>query len=117
MNVQEIETAVRLKIPIIVIVWIDDGLNLIKLKQNHEFGQSVATEFGNPDIVKLAESFGAKGFHAKTVKEFQKFLKEAKKTKDVPVIIGVDLDYSRNPILLDDDYQPYVESLENKSKK
>ncbi|QDI89227.1 acetolactate synthase large subunit [Candidatus Nitrosopumilus sp. SW] len=116
MNVQEIETAVRLKIPIIVIVWIDDGLNLIKLKQNHEFGQSVATEFGNPDIVKLAESFGAKGFYAKTVKEFQKYVKAAKKEKSIPTIIGVSVDYSRNPILLDDDYQPYVESLENKSK-
>ena len=116
MNVQEIETAVRLKIPIIVIVWIDDGLNLIKLKQTHEFGQSVATEFGNPDIVKLAESFGAKGFHAKTAKEFQEFLKEAKKEKDTPSIIGVNVDYSRNAVLLDDDYKPYVESLESKSK-
>ena len=115
MNVQEIETAVRLKIPIIVVVWIDNELNLIKLKQEHEFGHSFATEFGNPDIVKLAESFGAVGYHAKSTDEFFKFLNEAKSEKNRPTIIGIDVDYSRNPVLLDDDFPPYVKSLEKQS--
>ncbi|MFB5645976.1 MAG: thiamine pyrophosphate-dependent enzyme, partial [Nitrosopumilaceae archaeon] len=113
MNVQEIETAVRLKLPIIVIVWIDDDLNLISLKENHEFGKSVFTEFNNPDFVQLAESFGAIGYHIKSTKEFSDVLEKAKSVKNKPVIIGVDVDYSRNSVLLDDDFPPYVDSLKN----
>lgn len=61
MNVQEIETAVRLKLPIIIVVWCDSDLGMISLKQVNEFGKNAFTKFGNPDFVKLAESFGAIG--------------------------------------------------------
>jgi len=111
MNVQEIETAVRLKLPIIVIVWIDDGLNLVDLKETHEFGKSVYTKFGNPNFIQLAESFGAVGYHVKSTQEFSKVLQKAKDVEDKPVIIGVDVDYSRNAVLLDDDFPLYMESL------
>lgn len=111
MNAQEIETAVRLKLPIIVIVWIDDDLNLISLKEKHEFGKSVFTKFGNPDFVQLAQSFGAIGYHVKSTQEFSEILEKAKLEKEKPVIIGIDVDYSRNSVLLDDDFPPYVDSL------
>ncbi|HET6517214.1 MAG TPA: acetolactate synthase large subunit [Nitrosopumilaceae archaeon] len=114
MNVQEIETAVRLKLPIIVIVWIDDDLNLISLKETHEFGKSVFTKFGNPDFVQLAESFGAVGYHVKSTQDFSEVLEKAKSEKEKPVIIGVDVDYSRNSVLLDDDFPPYMKSLNHK---
>ena len=114
MNVQEIETAVRLQLPIIVIVWVDSDLNLISLKEKHEFGKSVFTKFGNPDFVKLAESFGAIGHHVKSVQEFSQVLETSKAIKDKPVIIAVDVDYSRNAVLLDDDFPPYVDSLNHK---
>ena len=113
MNVQEIETAVRLKLPIIVIVWVDNDLNLISLKETHEFGKSVFTRFGNPDFVKLAESFGACGFHAKSTQEFSLLLEMAKTISDKPVIIAVDVDYSRNAVLLDDDFPPYTQDIKN----
>lgn len=116
MNVQEIETAVRLKLPTIVIVWIDDDLNLISLKETREFGKSVFTKFGNPDFVKLAESFGAIGYHVKSTQEFSKVLENAKSEKEKPVIIGVDVDYSRNSVLLDDDFPPYMKSLNHKKE-
>jgi acetolactate synthase-1/2/3 large subunit len=101
MNVQELETAVRLKLPIIVIIWCDQDFGMISLKQSMEFGRSAFTEFNNPDFVKLAESFGAIGYRVRSTREFFKILEEAKKSTSVPVIISIDVDYSRNRILLE----------------
>src|SRR5215471_35458 len=103
MNVQELETAVRLNLPIIIVVWCDSDLGMISLKQIDEFGKSAFTKFNNPDFVKLAESFGAIGYSVKCTEEFPIVLKKAKST-DKPVIVSVDVDYSRNRILLDDNY-------------
>ena len=114
MNVQEIETAVRLKLPIIVIVWADNDFNLISTKQKHEFGKSVFTEFGNPNFVQIAESFGAAGFHVKSTDEFSQVLENAKSIQDKPIVIAIDVDYSRNAVLLDDSFPPYVDSLNHK---
>lgn len=104
MNVQEIETAVRLNLPIIIVVWCDSDLGMISLKQVDEFGKKAFTEFNNPDFVKLAESFGAIGYNIRSTKEFSKILKKAKKSTHIPVIISIDVDYSRNRILLDDNF-------------
>jgi acetolactate synthase-1/2/3 large subunit len=101
MNVQELETAVRLKLPIIVIIWCDQDFGMISLKQSMEFGKSAFTEFTNPDFVKLAESFGVIGYKVRSTREFSKILEEAKKSTSVPVIISIDVDYSRNRILLE----------------
>jgi acetolactate synthase-1/2/3 large subunit len=102
MNVQEIETAVRLKLPIIVVIWCDSDFGMISLKQSMEFGQTAFTRFTNPDFVKLAESFGALGHKVKSTQEFQSILRKAKDSVSVPVIIAIDVDYSRNEILLED---------------
>jgi acetolactate synthase-1/2/3 large subunit len=104
MNVQELETAVRLRLPIIVIIWCDREYGVISLKQIEEFGKKAFTEFNNPDFVKLAKSFGAIGYAARSVEEFSYFFKKGKMSKYIPVIISVDVDYSRNRILLDDDF-------------
>ncbi|CAD6523571.1 Thiamine pyrophosphate-requiring enzyme [metagenome] len=105
MNVQEIETAVRLKLPIIIIVWVDGGYGLISLKEMDEYGKDAFTKFNNPDFVKLAQSFGAIGYHVQSTEEFPKILEEAKKSRDKPVIIAIDVDYSRNKLLLHDDFE------------
>jgi acetolactate synthase I/II/III large subunit len=104
MNVQEIETAVRLRLPIIVIVWCDYDYGMISLKQIYEFGRSAFTKFNNPNFVKLAESFGAIGYNVRSTEEFSKVLKKAKVSKSSPVIISIDVDYSRNRLLLDDSF-------------
>lgn len=104
MNVQEIETAVRLKLPIIIIVWCDADLGMISLKQIYELGKSAFTKFDNPDFVKLAESFGAIGYSVKSTEEFPTILNKAKQSTHIPVIISVDVDYSRNRILLDNNF-------------
>ena len=104
MNVQELETAVRLKTSIIIVVWCDKDLGLISLKQMDEFGKTGYTGFENPDFVELAKSFGAIGYNIKSVKEFEERLEDAKKEQEKPTIIAVDVDYSRNKILLDDNF-------------
>ena len=114
MNVQELETAVRLKLSVIIVVWVDNDLNLISTKQKHEFGTSVFTEFSNPNFIEIAESFGAAGFHVKSTEEFAQTLEKAKSILEKPVVIAVDVDYSRNEVLLDDSFPPYVESLNGK---
>ena len=102
MNIQELETAVRLKLGFITVVWCDLDLGMISMKQKNEFGKSVFTKFTNPDFIKLAESFGAVGFVVKSTEEFPKILEEAKAIKDKPVIIAINVDYSRNHVLLND---------------
>jgi acetolactate synthase-1/2/3 large subunit len=104
MNVQEIETAVRLKLPIIVIVWCDCDFGMISLKQIDEFGKSAFTRFNNPNFVMLAQSFGAVGYDVKSTEDFRNVLEKAKKSINVPVIISINVDYSRNRILLDDNF-------------
>lgn len=104
MNVQEIETAVRLRLPIIVIVWCDYDYGMISLKQIYEFGRSAFTKFNNPNFVKLAESFGAIGYSVRSAQEFSKVLEKAKLSKSSPVIISIDVDYSSNRLLLDDSF-------------
>jgi acetolactate synthase I/II/III large subunit len=104
MNVQEIETAVRLKLPIIIIVWCDCDFGMISLKQIDEFGKSAFTRFNNPNFVTLAQSFGAIGYDVKSTKDFCSILEKAKESTSVPVIISIAVDYSRNRILLDDNF-------------
>jgi acetolactate synthase-1/2/3 large subunit len=78
---------------------------MISLKQIDEFGKSAFTKFNNPDFAKLAQSFGALGYNVKSTSEFPKVLEIAKESTSIPVIISIDVDYSRNHILLDDDFR------------
>ena len=78
MNVQELETAVRLELPIIVVVWCDSDLGVISIKQSLELGKSVYTRFQNPDFVKLAESFGAVGYRVDKTEDFKHILQKSK---------------------------------------
>ena len=61
MNSQEIETALRERIPIVVLIWVDGEYGLIKWKMELELGYNIDTAFGNPDFVAYAKSFGADG--------------------------------------------------------
>jgi acetolactate synthase I/II/III large subunit len=75
---------------------------MISLKQINEFGKSAFTRFNNPDFVKLAQSFGAEGYDVKSTTNLPDILEKATESKDVPVVISVSVDYSRNRVLLDD---------------
>ncbi|MDH3632168.1 MAG: acetolactate synthase large subunit, partial [Gammaproteobacteria bacterium] len=62
MNSQEIETALRIGVAVVILVWNDSKYGLIKWHQDRRFGRETQIEFDNPDFVKYAESFGARGY-------------------------------------------------------
>jgi len=62
MNSQEMETAVRLKLHIVVIILRDDAYGLIKWKQASMKFANYGLDYGNPDFVAYAEAYGAKGW-------------------------------------------------------
>lgn len=62
MNSQEIETAIRMKIPFVTLIFNDSNYGLIKWKQLDQYGESHYVDFTNPDFVKLAEAMNAKGY-------------------------------------------------------
>jgi acetolactate synthase-1/2/3 large subunit len=95
MNVQELETAKRLGTPIIVLVWNDGWYGLIEWKQMAQFGRSAFVRFGNPDFVKLAESFGARGYRVEPGVSLQDVLREAIASEEI-CVIDVPVDYSEN---------------------
>lgn len=95
MNSQELETAVRLKLPLVILVWRDDGYGVIRWKQQVRFGRTSSVDFGNPDLVRYAESFGAVGHRVTGQSGLQPLLGEALKS-DVPVVIDCPVDYAEN---------------------
>ncbi len=95
MNSQEIETALRYEIPIVVMIWNDMGYGLIKWHQERRFGRSGYVDFTNPDFVKYAESFGAKGYRVNEATELVPVLEQAFQDNTV-VVVDVSVDYSEN---------------------
>jgi acetolactate synthase-1/2/3 large subunit len=100
MNSQEIETAVRESIPLVVLIWDDGGYGLIEWKMDLELGAHYYVKFGNPDIVKYAESFGAKGYRINSADELLPTL-EAALDDDGVSLICCPVDYSENLRLTD----------------
>ncbi len=100
MNSQEIETAVRERIPLTVLIWQDDAYGLIKWKMNLEIGHDVATDFSNPDFVAYAESFGARGYRVRAADDLLPMLTDAL-TSDAVSVIACPVDYSENLRLTD----------------
>jgi acetolactate synthase-1/2/3 large subunit len=100
MNSQEIETALRERVPIVVLIWVDNEYGLIKWKMDLELGHNVDTAFGNPDFVAYAESFGARGHHISAADELLPTLREAL-AQDTVSVIACPVDYSANLQLTD----------------
>jgi len=100
MNSQEIETALRERIPIVVLIWVDDEYGLIRWKMDLELGHSVDTAFGNPDFVAYAESFGARGYRIDTPGDLLPTLRRAL-ADDTVSVIACPVDYSANLQLTD----------------
>ncbi|MFC4652421.1 acetolactate synthase AlsS [Lactococcus nasutitermitis] len=92
---QELETAVRLNLPIIQIIWSDGHYDMVKFQEEKKYGRSAGVNFGYVDYVKYAEAMGAKGYRATCKEDFENILKEIPDTTG-PVIIDVPIDYSDN---------------------
>ncbi|MBH0199636.1 MAG: acetolactate synthase large subunit [Nitrospira sp.] len=95
MNSQELETAVRLGLPLVILVWRDDGYGVIRWKQQVRFQRTSSVDFGNPDLVRYAQSFGAVGYRVTDRSELRPLLVEALKST-VPVVIDCSVDYAEN---------------------
>ena len=96
MNFQDIETAVRYKLNIVAMVWLDGEYGLIKWKQqNHFNGRHSELAFNNPNFEMLAKSFGAWGKEIKKPSELKQALAQAFKQKG-PAIIAGPVDYREN---------------------
>lgn len=95
MNSQEIETAMRIQTPIVILIWNDETYSLIKWKQNNKFKRSAYVDFKNPDFLLYAQSFGAKSYRVKHASELLPILKQAIEDKAL-VLIDCPVDYQEN---------------------
>jgi len=92
MNCQELETACRLGLPIVNVIFRDGGYNLIQWKQQTHLGRESGVKFGNPDFVALAAAFGAKGYRVDSARALGPILAEAL-AQPGPSIVDVPVDY------------------------
>jgi len=95
MNAQELETAIRLNLPLVVLVWRDDGYGVIRWKQQLRFGRTSSVDFANPDLVAFAKSFGAAGYRVAEASELKSLLADALACGR-PAVIDCPVDYSEN---------------------
>src|SRR5688572_29884877 len=93
MNVQELETAVRLRTAVVNVIWENRQFGSIVWKQDKKFGRHFGTDFTNPDFVRLAEAFGMPAWRCESVDDFGGRLRHAL-TLDLPSLIVVPIDYS-----------------------
>jgi acetolactate synthase I/II/III large subunit len=91
----ELETAVRKKLNITVIIFRDGGYNMVAFQQELLYGRTSGTQFGNPDFVKYAESFGGVGFRVNKPDELSPVLRKALETPGI-AIVDIPVDYSKN---------------------
>jgi acetolactate synthase-1/2/3 large subunit len=95
MNSQEIETALRLRLPMVILIWVDDAYGLIGWKMELEIGRDTDTAFTNPDFVRYAESFGAVGYRIESAADLLPTLRTAL-AADTVSVIACPVDYSAN---------------------
>jgi acetolactate synthase I/II/III large subunit len=99
MNSQELETAIRLKINLVVLIIEDHAYGMIRWKQAVDKFPDFGMTFNNPDFVKYAESYGARGVRVDEIGKFRSILEDAFVKKGVHVVT-VPIDYSENERVL-----------------
>jgi len=104
MNSQEIETAVRLKMNLVVLILRDDAYGMIKWKQANMGFDNYGLDYGHPDFVKYAESYGAAGHRVGQAQELAPLLAQCHASPGVH-IIDLPVDYSENDRILNHEIQ------------
>lgn len=102
MNSQELETAVRLKLDLTVLVLRDDAYGMIKWKQAHEDYPNFGMDLGNPDFVKYAESYGARGHRVGSADALVPTLRAALETPGID-LVEIPVDYGDDDRLINDE--------------
>ena len=100
MNSQEIETALREKVAMVILIWVDDAYGLISWKMELELGHDVDTAFGNPDFVAYAESFGARRLPDQCGRRAAAHAARGAGRADTVSVIACPVDYSANHELI-----------------
>jgi len=101
MNSQELETAVRLSLDLVVIILNDSAYGMIKWKQEGMGFDDFGLDYTNPDFVTYASAYGAIGHRPKSVTDFSTTLQKALNTKGVH-LIDLAVDYSLNHTILNE---------------
>jgi len=99
MNSQELETAVRLKLNLVVMIVNDSAFGMIKWKQKQEGFADFGLDYGNPDFVRYAEAYGASGHRVTSAAELRPTLEQAMAAGGVH-LVDVPIDYSENERVL-----------------
>jgi acetolactate synthase I/II/III large subunit len=107
MNSQELETAVRLGLNLVVLILQDNAYGMIRWKQAVDKFTDFGMTFGNPDFVAYAQAYGAKGSHVQSSADFAPVLESAFRQGGVHVVV-VPVDYSENKRVLVDELQHRV---------
>jgi len=107
MNSQELETAVRLKLNLVVLILEDSAYGMIRWKQAVDDFPDFGLTFNNPEFVKYAESYGAKGSRVKSAADLQPTLEAAFKDGGVHLVV-VPIDYTENKRVLVDELRSKV---------
>ena len=110
MNSQELETAVRLKMDLTVLILRDDAYGMIKWKQANMGFENYGLDYGNPDFVAYAESYGAKGHRVERTEDLLPLVKECNHVNGVHVI-DVPVDYSNNDRILNHEIQTLSKAI------
>ncbi|SUO91544.1 acetolactate synthase AlsS [Streptococcus uberis] len=96
-SAQELEVAVRLKLPIVHMIWNDGRYNMVEFQEEMKYGRSAGVQLGDVDFVKYAEAFGAKGYRVDSKESFKETLEQAiKESANGPVLIDIPIDYKDN---------------------
>ncbi len=110
MNSQELETAVRLKLDLVILVLRDNAYGMIKWKQAHMGLKDFGLDYGNPDFVKYAESYEAHGHRVSSATELLPLMKQCLDATGVH-LIEVPVDYSENDQILNHDIKKLSQEL------
>ena len=104
MNSQELETAVRLGVNLTVVILNDKAYGMVKWKQENMKFSDFGLSFENPDFVKYAEAYGAKGYQITNGENLRETLELCLKSPGVH-LIDCPVDYSENDQILNHDLQ------------
>ena len=99
-SAMELETAVRLKLNLVHMVWIDGTYDMVAVQELPKYKRTSGIEFGPVDVVKYADAFGATGFMIEKPDQIGPTLKKAFEIAG-PVLIGIRVDYRDNHKLFD----------------
>jgi acetolactate synthase-1/2/3 large subunit len=94
-SAMELETAVRLKLNLVHMVWIDGAYDMVGVQEHAKYNRTSGVNFGSVDVVKYAEAFGASGWMINSAEEIGPVMRKAFEAPG-PVLIGIRVDYRDN---------------------